>query len=344
LKVSQSTYLPFLQFIGTQRSGSNLLRVMLNQLPEISAPHPPHVLKTFYPLLPYYGDLTVTGKFFQLVSDVCHWVKLNPVPWEGVDLDPRVVHRACSKNTLLEIFIRIHEMKTVADHASISCCKSMESIWYADELEKSGVQPVYIHIYRDGRDVALSFLKAIVGQKHIYFLAKKWAEEQALSLQLKTRVGLKRFISVRYEDLIKNPSNEMQRICNELNLRYDEGVLNYFLSKESINTSSAGLMWRNVAKPIMSNNVNKFSQELSLEEIEIFETVAGSILHELGYPLYTSAKQKSFTIKEIEEFKMIEEINSQKMISNADKEDLRRREGHQNFLSEIMSRKDLIML
>ncbi len=27
--------------IGTQRSGSNLLRLMLNQLPEIAAPHPP---------------------------------------------------------------------------------------------------------------------------------------------------------------------------------------------------------------------------------------------------------------------------------------------------------------
>ncbi len=30
--------------IGIQRSGSNLLRLMLNQLPEIAAPHPPHVL------------------------------------------------------------------------------------------------------------------------------------------------------------------------------------------------------------------------------------------------------------------------------------------------------------
>jgi hypothetical protein len=48
-----------IQFIGTQRSGSNLLRVMLNQLPEISAPHPPHILKTFFPLLPLYGNIEV---------------------------------------------------------------------------------------------------------------------------------------------------------------------------------------------------------------------------------------------------------------------------------------------
>ena len=30
--------------IGTQRSGSNLLRLMVNQAPDIAAPHPPHIL------------------------------------------------------------------------------------------------------------------------------------------------------------------------------------------------------------------------------------------------------------------------------------------------------------
>jgi hypothetical protein len=317
---------------------------MLNQLPEISAPHPPHILKTFYPLLPYYGDLAIEGKFFQLVSDVCHWVNLNPVPWEGIELDPTIVRGACSKNTLLEIFIRIHEMKTFADHASISCCKSMESIFYVDEIEKSGLQPTYIHIYRDGRDVALSFLKAIVGQKQIYFLAKKWAEEQALCLQVKERLGGKRFISVRYEDLINNPNSEIKKICSTLNISFNENVLRYFYSTESKNTSLAGEMWRNVDKPIITDNINKFKTELTFEEIEVFEIVAGSVLKELGYALYTNSVHRDFTVEQIEEFKRQDELNQQKVIANADREDLRRREGHLNFLQEIVSRKDLMLL
>ena len=43
--------------IGTQRSGSNLLRLMLNQQPAIASPHPPHILERFMPLLPLYGNL-----------------------------------------------------------------------------------------------------------------------------------------------------------------------------------------------------------------------------------------------------------------------------------------------
>ena len=53
----------YLQIIGTQRSGSNLLRVMLNQLPEIVAPHPPHILQNFLPIIDKYGDLKIDANF-----------------------------------------------------------------------------------------------------------------------------------------------------------------------------------------------------------------------------------------------------------------------------------------
>ena len=43
--------------VGEQRSGSNLLRVMLGQADEIAAPHPPHILERMMPLIPHYGDL-----------------------------------------------------------------------------------------------------------------------------------------------------------------------------------------------------------------------------------------------------------------------------------------------
>ena len=57
--------------IGTQRSGSNLLRLMLNELPRIAAPHPPHILQRMMPLAQNYGDLGRRENFAQLVDDVC---------------------------------------------------------------------------------------------------------------------------------------------------------------------------------------------------------------------------------------------------------------------------------
>ena len=43
--------------VGEQRSGSNLLRLILNESSNIAAPHPPHILQRMMPLLPAYGNL-----------------------------------------------------------------------------------------------------------------------------------------------------------------------------------------------------------------------------------------------------------------------------------------------
>src|ERR1700679_2033758 len=96
-----------IQMIGTQRSGSNLLRVMLNQLPEIYAPHPPHILMVFYPLLANYGDLNKDQNFKTLVDDVCTYIEINPVPWVNIDLQREKILALCQRRTLLEIFVRI---------------------------------------------------------------------------------------------------------------------------------------------------------------------------------------------------------------------------------------------
>ncbi len=75
-----------IQIIGTQRSGSNLLRVILDQSNEIASPHPAHVLVTFVPLLDQYDDLDETN-YKILIDDVVSYVEANPVEWEGVSID-----------------------------------------------------------------------------------------------------------------------------------------------------------------------------------------------------------------------------------------------------------------
>jgi hypothetical protein len=327
-----------IQFIGTQRSGSNLLRVMLNQLPEISAPHPPHILKTFFPILHLYGDLSKAWNFHKLVDDICEWVNKNPVPWENVHLNSVDIINLCEEQTLIEVFRRIYEYKASRENASYWSCKSMETVLYLNELERSKINPFYIHLYRDGRDVALSFLKAIVGPKHIYHLAKKWTEEQRLSLALKGTVPASRFISVKYEDLISVPEKTLSEVCRKLGVVYrEEIVMHYYESKESFNTASSGEMWKNVAKPILKNNHHKYLSELSREDLVIFESVAGDMLEVLSYEcLVEESLRVSFTQNEIESFNL---ENKKRMIQASlyvDKSDLDRRRPQEELYNRIL--------
>jgi hypothetical protein len=332
-----------IQFVGTQRSGSNLLRLMLNQLPEISAPHPPHILKTFFPLLSQYGDLSNQENFRQLAEDVCEWVNVNPVPWEGIHFHADEIISKCNSSTLIELFSLIYEQKAIHDHASHWCCKSMENVHYVDEIEASGLKPYYLFIYRDGRDVALSFMKAIVGPKHIYYLAKKWAEEQKLSLGVLEKVGDERFIQVRYEELIHSPRSVMKYICGKLGVQFSDEIFEYFHSEESINTANAGQMWKNVVKPIMPDNHDKFRKEFTEEQLRIFEQVAGDVLNQLGYKgmYWPEVPVAPFTKDQLQQFKKEGEIQLHKVIEKATPEELLRRKPQEELLRKIESRKPL---
>ena len=293
------------QMVGTQRSGSNLLRLMLNQLPEISAPHPPHIIERFMPLLSGYGDLSFSSNFRNLVADVCQLVAFNPVVWPSMKLNADALLKRCEEPTLVEITRVIYEEKARSEGARIWMCKSMSNIHFVNDLETS-LQPLYIFLYRDGRDVACSFKKAIVGEKHVYHIAKQWKAEQNKCLALQDYISEERFIAVCYEKLIANPEKELRKICTFLGVEYHPDCLQYFGSEEAKNTASSGDMWQNVEQRVLSGNFNKYRKELSADEIKLFETVAGDALVKLGYDLaFPLFQHESCSQDEVESYTQI---------------------------------------
>ncbi len=327
------------QMIGTQRSGSNLLRLMLNQLDGVSAPHPPHILERFFPLLPAYKDLTIPGNFAQLVSDVCKLIEFNPVPWSGVNLDPSAIIARCKQPLLTEIFRVIYEMRAESENARIWICKSLVNIRFADQLEENGLNPLYIHLYRDGRDVALSFKKAIVGEKHMYHIAKQWKEEQEASLKLTEKLGNERVLKIRYEDLLAAPETELSKICRFIGTEYNPVAMDYYHSEESHKTAHSGTMWENVEKPVISDNFNKFKKELTPEDILLFEQVAGDTLEKLGYSrTFSNNYGHVFSDEEIKQFLELNKKLKQDARSRSKPEDLEKRKNLELHLQNIESR------
>jgi glycosyltransferase involved in cell wall biosynthesis len=292
-----------IQIIGTQRSGSNLLRLILNQYDEISAPHPPHVLKTFAQFLKHYGNLQEPANFQMLAQDISDFVNANPVPWNNKLIDAGDLVNRARNNSLLGLYETLYKIKAEEDKASIWCCKSMFNEYYAREIEAEGIRPFYIYLYRDGRDVAASFKRAIIGPKHTYFLAKSWVQDQERALQVKEDVENSRFCMIKYEDLIHYPEEVLKSLSLKLGLEYSKKLLEYHKSTESKVTASSGELWRNVARPIIKNNQGKYRTEISRDELEVYETVAGSYLERLGYQLDNEVDtSRKFSDTEVEEF------------------------------------------
>ena len=292
--------------IGTQRSGSNLLRIMLNQLEEISAPHPPHILQVFIPLLTKYGKLEIDSNFKTLITDVCRFIEANPVKWNNIVLDPDIIFTRCASRSLIQIFRVCYELKAEIKGARFWCCKSMANLYFIPMIEKEKVRPYYIYLIRDGRDVAASFKRTIIGEKHIYFIALQWHQDQIQALLMLKKYGKRRSARLYYEQFIENPRKHLEPILHSLGLEWKTSINRYYESEEARLTAAAGDMWKNVAKPVNHENSMHFSETFSNEEIQIFERVAGKTLVELGYQTQFPLNNKPF---EEEEIKYFREIN-----------------------------------
>ncbi len=332
-----------IQIIGTQRSGSNLLRVILDQSPEIASPHPPHILVTFVPLLHLYGPLDIDSNYKKLVDDVVAYVNVNPVPWEGVVLNANEIYEESQVNSLFELNRIIYEKAAGSKNAKYWCCKSMNNVYFADDLEAQKDKLKYIYLYRDGRDVALSFQKAVVGDKHIYHIAKQWKKDQDACLALAQQVPSDRFFSLNYENLISKPEETVRELCAFLNIAYTDSMLQYYTSNTSKITAASGEMWSNLEKPIMTNNTNKFLKEFKGDELEIFELVAGDTLTALGYKLYAPELHAQLLLAEnVERYTNQNTEKKKEILKNARQSDLDKRAGQEQLLNEIKLRKLLL--
>ena len=238
--------------IGTQRSGSNLLRLMLNQLAEIASPHPPHIFERIHPLLDKYGDLSDDHNFAQLVDDVCKLVELNPVEWQDVNLDRSEIISRCNNNrSLAAIHGAVHDIYAEAQNAATWCCKSLVNIHYADVIEEHFDRPKYIYLYRDGRDVALSFQKAVVGEKHIYNIARDWTDTQEKAIDLIEKIEPERVFCISYELLTQNPRDVAKSMCRFFGVQYTDSMMDFYKTSEAKNAATSSKLWGNVTNPVM---------------------------------------------------------------------------------------------
>ncbi|MHB8742906.1 MAG: sulfotransferase family protein [Sulfuricaulis sp.] len=326
--------------IGTQRSGSNLLRLMLNELPRIAAPHPPHILQRLMPLLPLYGNLEQQENFAQLVDDVCRLVELNPIPWEGVTLNRSDIRQRSRRHTLMAAFEAVYDTLAEAWEARSWCCKSLANIAYLPQIEAHFRSPRYIYLYRDGRDVAVSFRQAVVGEKHFYRIAKEWASTQQLALGMRERIGPSRFFSISYESLTSEPEMSMRLLCKFLGVRFNRSMLEFYKSDEAKRVAESSELWRNVAKPIMADNTGKFIRDASEADIRIFESVAGDVLGALGYKArYVQPRdEKIFSAADIRQFDMENLRLKEQVLDRTDPADLKRRDRQATLIQEIRAR------
>lgn len=268
---------PFFIF-GSPRSGTSLLSRMIDSHEQLVVPNESLIFKMFSSFIDCYGDLSELENQSVLLRDI---------------LATRVIGYWQPKPDFETVFSLIKRPGFAGVIEALICStaidkdlkawgeKSPGHVFYWNEIKREFPEAKVIHIVRDGRDVASSIINARMGPKTYYAAAKIWRDYLAQIEVVKKDCNDDQFKEVCYESLLANPHENLQKVCDLLGVTYSDSMLNFFEKDTNYQTDKTNL--ENLKKPLIADNQEKWRKNLSVEDLQEFETVAGDFLSRFGY-------------------------------------------------------------
>ena len=266
---------PPLFVLGVARSGTTLLRVVLDRSPGIAIPEE----SRFIPLLARRHRGRVEREPF--LDDLRRIPELRR--WELDPADVTVEPAASTADAIAAVFAAYaakHGKPRWGD-------KTPMYMRHLPLLERLFPGAQYVHLVRDGRDAAVSFLEMPEGTFTRTWahpgspatFACQWRTEVEAASALGARVG-DRYLEIRYEELVTEPERAVRTVCDFARLPFEASMLEY---PGAVDVSEKP-HHQGLREPPTAGR-RDWRRELSPADARAFETIAGDLLEELGYEL-----------------------------------------------------------
>ena len=264
--------------LGVRRSGTTLLRVILDRSSELAIPDESYIV----PQLARRHPSPVDPAAF--TAELRRQPRIAEL---GISVD-EVAARLRPGMTSGEAIGAVFETYAAARGKQRWGDKTPLYMQHLPLLERLFPEALYVHLIRDGRDAAVSLLAMPEGtytrtwahpSRQAEF-ACQWLTEVEAGRALGVRVGPARYLEVRYEELVAEPERVVRTICEFAELPFEASMLEYAGSVDvSEKPHHQGLR-----EPPTAGR-RDWRRELSPEDARAFEEIAGDLLVELGYEL-----------------------------------------------------------
>lgn len=234
--------------VGSERSGSTLLRLMLDHHPLIAFEHEFDIATL------RVGD---DGRMPEVDDAYVAWLGTVRGMWYSID-------RTLGHRELMRDFL---EQKRDASGGKPQVGATVHH--HFDRLRFLWPDARFLHLLRDPRDVAPSVVqKGWAG--NVYHATDWWTEAERCWDTLRARMDPEQLLEVRYEDLVRDPEAELTRICDFIGVEFDARMLRYHESVRQYPPPDPRLafQWR---------------KKLIPDQVALVEERAGEQLLERGY-------------------------------------------------------------
>ncbi len=166
-------------------------------------------------------------------------------------------------------------------------------------IQRSLPEARFIHIIRDGRDVALSHMRMNWGPSTYEESAQLWSDRIRKARRMAPKIG--HYAEIHFEDLVRDTEGTLRKVCDIIDLPYHAAMLDYHeraekrLSEKAVDlprrhrptqTAAARMDSHRLAKePPRADRLGMWREKMTAREIAQYEAIAGPLLVELGYAL-----------------------------------------------------------
>lgn len=260
--------------VGSARSGTTLLRVILNAHPEVTVPPESRFVTELWRGV---DEVDVT-EFLAALGAHRQFRSWNlPVDEVRSQLgDAATVRYAAAIEAVYAAYAARAGKTTWGD-------KTPRYVEQIPLLDKLFPQSRFVHLVRDGRDVALSYANVPFGPKTVAKAAALWARRVRMGTEEGRRLGSSRYLELRYEDLVDEPEATVSGLCDFLGVAFAPQMMEYTESAEDFVFEKAKTYNPKVLeKP--TKNARSWVTDMPPSHVAVFEAVAGDVLDVLGYP------------------------------------------------------------
>ena len=271
---------PPLLILGVRRSGTTLLRVMLDRHSQLAVPDESYFVPQLADRHLRRIDPDKFADDLRRLNTLTEW----EVPLEQVRerLSPEMP-TGTAIGTVYAVYAEGQGKRRWGDKTPMY----MQNLRL---LERLFPDALFVHLIRDGRDAATSFLampRGIVTETWMHprtpaDFACQWRTEVAAARRLGRRVG-PRYLEIRYEDLVADVEGALRRICAFAQLGYEPAMADY-AGKVDL---SAKPHQQSLERP-PTTGLRDWRTQMSPVDVAAFEHVAGDLLRELGYETSTA--------------------------------------------------------
>lgn len=281
LRSRQMTTVPPFFIVGFQRSGTTLLRLMLDNHPEVAIPLDVGGLWAEYEARQAeFGDLSTEAAARSLIEALLkeERIRLWQVPFTA-----HGVHAHRTRPGLAGVMEAFYRAYAEAKGKRYWGDKDPGNMTRIDRIHCWFPEAGFLHIIRDGRDACLSHLEQSFGIHDVLDCAHAWREEVEWVRRLGRMLGPARYFELRYEDLVEDPEAELREVCAFLGLRYRPAMLEYHRRVGESVPEEKRHIWPKLDRPPTGENVGRWKRAMSASLRIAFEKRAGRTLRELGY-------------------------------------------------------------